>query len=211
MNLQSKTIAIIGLGYVGLPLAVEFGKQRPTIGFDINQARIHELQSGKDHTLECCSQELQSAKQLKYSANFQELQQAQVFIVTVPTPVDPAIGADQHKIAHPVHGRLRSHCVCAKHVVANALSRVVLHQRHMLVGCCVVNPLPTNHPRIMKAHEEFLQWDELHDRLQALSLALDLNDVPHIRKQLNELVPGYQPEGEVVDWVWMENEKLAAA
>ena len=71
------------------------------------------------------------------------------------------------------------------------------------------NPLPTNHPRIMKAHEEFLLWEDLHDKLQALSLALDLNDVPHIRKQLKDLVPGYQPEGDVVDWVWMENEKLA--
>ena len=73
------------------------------------------------------------------------------------------------------------------------------------------NPLPTHHPRIMKAHEEFLPWDELHDKLQALSLALDLNDVPHIRKQLKDLVPGYQPEGDVVDWVWMENEKMAMA
>jgi len=71
------------------------------------------------------------------------------------------------------------------------------------------NPLPTNHPRIMKAHEEFLLWEDLHDKLQALSLALDINDVPHIRKQLKDLVPGYQPEGDVVDWVWMENEKLA--
>ena len=71
------------------------------------------------------------------------------------------------------------------------------------------NPLPTHHPRIMKAHEEFLLWEDLHDKLQALSLALDLNDVPHIRKQLKDLVPGYQPEGDVVDWVWMENEKLA--
>ena len=73
------------------------------------------------------------------------------------------------------------------------------------------NPLPTKHPRIMKAHEEFLHWDVLHDKLQALSLALDLNDVPDIRKQLKDLVPGYQPEGDVVDWVWMENEKLATA
>ena len=71
------------------------------------------------------------------------------------------------------------------------------------------NPLPTHHPRIMKAHEEFLLWEDLHDKLQALSLALDVNDVPHIRKQLKYLVPGYQPEGDVVDWVWMENEKLS--
>jgi UDP-N-acetyl-D-galactosamine dehydrogenase len=90
MNLQNKTIAIIGLGYVGLPLAVEFGKHRATIGFDINQARIKELQSGKDHTLECSPEDLQSAKDLRYSADLQDLQQAQVFIVTVPTPVDQA-------------------------------------------------------------------------------------------------------------------------
>lgn len=90
MNLNRKTIAIIGLGYVGLPLAVEFGKHRETIGFDINQARILELQSGKDHTLECSTQELQSAHHLRYSSNLQDLEQAQIFIVTVPTPVDQA-------------------------------------------------------------------------------------------------------------------------
>lgn len=85
-----KKIAIIGLGYVGLPLAVEFGKYRPTMGFDINQTRIDELRSGKDHTLECTSEELKRATHLSYSANLQDLKQAQVFIVTVPTPVDQA-------------------------------------------------------------------------------------------------------------------------
>ncbi len=90
MKTANSTIAIIGLGYVGLPLAVEFGKRRATIGFDINQSRINELQSGKDHTLECNIQELQAATQLCYSSNLQDLQQAQVFIVTVPTPVDQA-------------------------------------------------------------------------------------------------------------------------
>jgi UDP-N-acetyl-D-galactosamine dehydrogenase len=88
--MSQKTIAIIGLGYVGLPLAVEFGKQRKTIGFDTHQARISELQSGQDHTLECSSEELQSAEHLLFSANAQDLQQAQIFIVTVPTPVDSA-------------------------------------------------------------------------------------------------------------------------
>ena len=90
MTSSQKTIAVIGLGYVGLPLAVEFGKLRFTIGFDINQARIAELQSGKDRTLECSLEELQSAQHLHYSANCQDLMQAQVFIVTVPTPVDKA-------------------------------------------------------------------------------------------------------------------------
>jgi UDP-N-acetyl-D-galactosamine dehydrogenase len=90
MNLQNKKIAIIGLGYVGLPLAVEFGKHRSVIGFDINPSRISELQSGRDHTLECNTQELLSATHLRFSFNVDELKQAQVFIVTVPTPVDQA-------------------------------------------------------------------------------------------------------------------------
>ena len=71
------------------------------------------------------------------------------------------------------------------------------------------NPLPTSHPRIMKAHEEFLPWDELEIKLNILNAALDSNNVPVIRTLLKELVPGYQPEAEVVDWVWMETEKTA--
>jgi len=71
------------------------------------------------------------------------------------------------------------------------------------------NPLPTSHPRIMKAHEDFLPWKELQIKLAALGLALDANNVPLIRTLLKELVPGYQPDGEVVDWVWMENAKVA--
>jgi UDP-N-acetyl-D-galactosamine dehydrogenase len=90
MTNSQKTIAIIGLGYVGLPLAVEFGRHRSTIGFDINQARIAELQSGKDHTLECSSADLQAAHNLRYSFELQDLNQAKIFIVTVPTPVDQA-------------------------------------------------------------------------------------------------------------------------
>lgn len=90
MDLRNKTIAIIGLGYVGLPLAVEFGKCRPVIGFDINPRRIDELNSGRDHTLECSSAELKSAGQLRYSHQQEDLRAAQVFIVTVPTPVDQA-------------------------------------------------------------------------------------------------------------------------
>ncbi len=65
------------------------------------------------------------------------------------------------------------------------------------------NPLPTSHGRIMKAHEDFLPWDELHAKLTGLTQVLDVNDVPLIRTWLKELVPGYQSEGDVVDWVWM--------
>jgi FlaA1/EpsC-like NDP-sugar epimerase len=70
------------------------------------------------------------------------------------------------------------------------------------------NPLPTSHLRIMKAHEEFLPWDELESKLNILNIALDSNNVPVIRGLLKELVPGYQPESDVVDWVWMESEKM---
>ena len=71
------------------------------------------------------------------------------------------------------------------------------------------NPLSTSHPRIMKAHEEFLPWDELDSKLNILNGALESNNVPVIRTLLKELVPGYQPESEVVDWVWMESEKAS--
>lgn len=85
-----KKIAIIGLGYVGLPLAVEFGKQRSTLGFDINPKRVLELQGGQDHTLECSAQELMQAKHLVFSGDTVALEACQIFIVTVPTPVDQA-------------------------------------------------------------------------------------------------------------------------
>jgi UDP-N-acetyl-D-galactosamine dehydrogenase len=90
MQLETAKIAIIGLGYVGLPLAVEFGKNRAVLGFDINEDRIAELKSGHDHTLEVVSAQLQTAKYLSFSSNFDDLKTCQVFIVTVPTPVDKA-------------------------------------------------------------------------------------------------------------------------
>ncbi len=85
---QNNKLAIIGLGYVGLPLAVEFGKKRPTIGFDINANRIAELKNGQDHTLEVAPDELQQASHLTYTDQLDELRDANVFIVTVPTPID---------------------------------------------------------------------------------------------------------------------------
>jgi UDP-N-acetyl-D-galactosamine dehydrogenase len=88
--LNKKLIAIIGLGYVGLPLAIEFGKYRPVVGFDINPKRIAELQAGQDHTLECSPEQLQAAGHLSYSHDLAGIAGCQVFIVTVPTPVDQA-------------------------------------------------------------------------------------------------------------------------
>ncbi|MDY6469050.1 Vi polysaccharide biosynthesis UDP-N-acetylglucosamine C-6 dehydrogenase TviB [Acinetobacter faecalis] len=88
LQLAELKIAIIGLGYVGLPLAVEFGKKVPVVGFDIHQKRIDELKSGNDHTLEVSPEELAQAAQLSYTANLEDLKDCNFFIVTVPTPID---------------------------------------------------------------------------------------------------------------------------
>ena len=88
LQLSELKIAVIGLGYVGLPLAVEFGKKLPVVGFDIHQKRIQELQSGQDHTLEVSPEELKQAIHLSYSANLDDLRSCNFFIVTVPTPID---------------------------------------------------------------------------------------------------------------------------
>lgn len=90
MDIGNQKIALIGLGYVGLPLAVEFGKVRPVLGFDINGARIAELRAGKDSTLEVVPEELVAAKQLEYSSDRSKLEDCGIFIVTVPTPIDTA-------------------------------------------------------------------------------------------------------------------------
>ena len=88
MNIQDVRLAVVGLGYVGLPLAVEFGKHRDVLGFDINTRRIEELRAGRDHTLEVDGPELAEAVHLRFSADPAELASANVFIVTVPTPID---------------------------------------------------------------------------------------------------------------------------
>ena len=88
MNLTQANIAIIGLGYVGLPLAVEFGKKRSVVGFDINAKRISELQNGNDHTQETEPDELRAAQYLRFTNDLDELRDCTCFIVTVPTPID---------------------------------------------------------------------------------------------------------------------------
>ncbi len=91
MMVEDPIIGVVGLGYVGLPLAVEFGRRYRTIGFDINAARVAELKAGRDRTLEVEPEELKAATQLEYAADVQALFKAQVYVITVPTPID------QHK------------------------------------------------------------------------------------------------------------------
>ena len=88
ININKLKIAVIGLGYVGLPLAVEFGKQHSVVGFDINASRIAALMAGTDHTLEVSNEELAVAIHLRYSSDIQTLKDCNFFIVTVPTPID---------------------------------------------------------------------------------------------------------------------------
>lgn len=87
-------VGVIGLGYVGLPLAVEFGKRYPVLGFDINQKRVDELSAGHDATLEVSDEELKDIKQLYFSCDKQELASCNIYIVTVPTPIDESNAPD---------------------------------------------------------------------------------------------------------------------
>jgi UDP-N-acetyl-D-glucosamine/UDP-N-acetyl-D-galactosamine dehydrogenase len=89
-SLDNVCIAIVGLGYVGLPLAVEFGKRYDTVGFDINAARVEELRTGRDNTLEVSADELAQAMRLQFSAELEGIRACNIYIVTVPTPIDGA-------------------------------------------------------------------------------------------------------------------------
>ncbi len=118
-------IAIIGLGYVGLPLAVEFGKSYSTLGFDINQARISELRSGKDNTLEVTSEGLLAAKHLEFSNDFNKLSECNIFIVTVPTPIDNANRPDLKPL------------IKASETIAKAMKpgSIVIYESTVYPGC----------------------------------------------------------------------------
>jgi UDP-N-acetyl-D-galactosamine dehydrogenase len=88
MKIEEVKLAIVGMGYVGLPLAVEFGKKRPVVGFDINKVRIAALQSGHDTTLEVSDEELREVDGLTFTDSIDDLKDCNVFVVTVPTPID---------------------------------------------------------------------------------------------------------------------------
>ena len=88
MDIKNNSIAIIGQGYVGLPLAIEFGKNNPTVGFDINVDRIEDLKNGIDHTNEATPEQLRSANLLTFSSDINDIKACNIYIVTVPTPID---------------------------------------------------------------------------------------------------------------------------
>lgn len=98
MSLKELKIGVIGLGYVGLPLAVEFGKKYPTLGFDINELRVRELSQGRDATLECTAEELSEASLLKYTSTLEDIKDCNFYIVTVPTPIDESNAPDRKSV-----------------------------------------------------------------------------------------------------------------
>ncbi len=123
--IKDTRIGIIGLGYVGLPLAVEFGKHYPTVGFDIKKDRIAELESGTDSTLEATTEELRAAKHLEYSTDRKALAACNTFIVTVPTPV----GKNNRPVLTPLKG--------ASETVGSVLKKgdVVVYESTVYPGC----------------------------------------------------------------------------
>ncbi len=125
-------IAIIGLGYVGLPLAVEFGGKFRTIGFDINSRRIEQLQAGHDSTLEVSSDELTAARRLKFSTKVDDLIAADVYIVTVPTPID------EHK--RPDLGPLISASTMLGHVIRTG--NIVIYESTVYPGATEEDCIP---------------------------------------------------------------------
>lgn len=131
-DFDAARIAVIGLGYVGLPLAVEFGRLRPVTGFDVNAARIAALSEGRDDTLETTAQELAAARQLEFSHDAADLADANVYIVTVPTPID------RHK--RPDLTPL----VKASESVGRALKRgdIVIYESTVYPGCTEEDCVP---------------------------------------------------------------------
>ncbi len=125
LKILEQKIAVVGLGYVGLPLAVEFGKVRPVIGFDINEERICELRAGTDSTLEVSAQALTAAHLLECSSDQRRLEECGVFIVTVPTPID---GANRPDLA-PI--------IKATETVAKVMKSgaVVIYESTVYPGC----------------------------------------------------------------------------
>jgi len=125
MNVSDWKIGVVGLGYVGLPLAVSFGKKRPVIGYDINENRIKELAEGVDATKEIERDELKQAKNLKFSTDSRELKKATCFIVTVPTPIDSAYRPDLRPL------------IDATRTVGSVLKKgdVVIYESTVYPGC----------------------------------------------------------------------------
>lgn len=149
MQFQDIRLAVVGLGYVGLPLAVEFGRKRSVVGFDINQRRIDELKNGNDFTLETTREELAAAKYLTYTTNIDDLRDCNCYIVTVPTPID------EHK--RPDLTPL----IKASETVGKVLKKgdIVIYESTVYPGCTEEDCVPVlERVSGLKFNQDFLLW-----------------------------------------------------
>ena len=166
---KTKTLAIIGLGYVGLPLAVEFSKKYLVIGFDVNEARIAELKSGVDRTREVDKEELGLASHLSYTSNSADLKGAQVFIVTVPTPIDGANRPDLTPL------------IKASQTVAGVLKKgdIVIYESTVYPGCTeeVCVPILENISGLKFNHDFFCGYSP-----ERINPGDKINTLPKIKK-----------------------------
>ncbi len=146
MRLDDIKLAIVGLGYVGLPLAVEFGRSRTVVGFDISQRRIDELKNGNDFTLETTQEELAASKHLTYTTHLDDLRRCNCFIVTVPTPID------EHKCPD------LTPLIEASETVGKVLKRgdIVIYESTVYPGCTEEDCVPVLEERSgLKFNQDF--------------------------------------------------------
>ena len=132
ITIKETKLAIIGLGYVGLPLAVEFGRRLETVGFDIHEARIAELREGKDRTLEIAPEQLHAATDLSFTSHSEDIKNCNVYIVTVPTPIT------RHR--QPDLGPLQS----ASRMLGNVVGKgdIVIFESTVYPGCTEEECIP---------------------------------------------------------------------
>ena len=132
MKLENIRIAVVGLGYVGLPLAVEFGRKYPVVGFDINQNRIDDLKKGNDSTLETTQEALAAAKKLTYTNNVENLDACNCYIITVPTPINTHKQPDLTPL------------IKASEIIGKALKQgdIVIYESTVYPGCTEEDCVP---------------------------------------------------------------------
>lgn len=197
MDLKGAVIAVIGLGYVGLPLAVEFGKKRRVIGFDIDESRVEELKGGHDRTMEINRSELVSAKLLELTSSLSAIQEASVFIVTVPTPVDSSNRPDL------------SHLIDATEKVARVLkpSDVVIYESTVFPGAIeeICAPLIETLSGLKYFSTTSIKGDSLGFYCAYSPERINPGDKDHTLIRIRKVTSGSTPEvAEAVDNLYKE-------
>ncbi|MER9335524.1 nucleotide sugar dehydrogenase [Mesorhizobium sp. M0293] len=193
MDLASRKIAIIGLGYVGLPLAVAFGAARDVVGFDIDQSRVDALRRGEDHTLEASNDEINAATRLRFTTDKADLRDCGIFIVTVPTPIDRANRPDLKPL------------IMASTLVGEVISpgAVVIFESTVYPGCTeeVCSPLIEKHSGLRYNEGFFLGYSperinpgDREHRLQTI-VKVTSGSTPEAAEAIDALYASIVPAG----------------